>query len=535
MDFEYTICVLNRFCGYGNAVSFKDIDESDIASIENFVKSELQLTLKEELESTNTEYDHRQKSCFFGRFSSKPETFRFDKGELKQIMSSVKFVKRKVDEPEENANITYFNDAELEKNNKSYRKKLFKSVLGYVYGNIQNKGSDTVMTTIDSDKLKNTLFEKATSTFSKYPHLSAKREWNKTMVQVNKTDESIKGKIVCIYCEQNDTPGEVAVHCRSIHDTTWVTSNLITHINRRHDNQKKMDVALPTMAASVMSSIGNATSSKSSVDNSVNRSPAATSETTINLEIEPAIENEILECESTSFLFDNTMEVNFKEMMVDQVSVQMIKMDNLISQHGEQRRAVSFGKGSVIGNRKIEICEAKKDGNCLFTSLCHQIYHAPIGSDRHEKYKFDLRKDVVEHIETNFAGYIHQLKDRVFDRNPKIEKTAIDAECRKFLKEKLSQPTIWGGAETITAVSEIHQVNIVVINDDETCNMPCAFNSQYTKCALIFFSNTSGGIRNHYDSVISISNQLKARLLEILSVAENKRAELNNISKIDID
>lgn len=511
------------------------------------MKNELSTTLKEELESNNIQYDNKQKSSFFGRFSSKPEAFRFDKGELKQILASVKFVKNTVDQPEENSNIKYFTNEKIviDKNKRSHRKNLCNSVFGLIYGNIHHAGCGlavgAVMKNNETDKLRDKLFEKTANVFGKYPHLLAKREWDKSMIQISTTENGFKGVISCIYCEKSDRFSEVAVYCRSGNDANWINSNLISHINRRHNsNSNQSKEKIPSKNSdyeNVAPSNDNLTDADWPDGDSLfpdmgNFDSANISSTTINLKIEHVERNRDSENPSDN-AFDDTIEVDFEEIMLSQISQQIERMNDAVSQNGEETKCVYFGKGNIIANRNVVIREAEKDGNCLFSSLCHQIYYHPVGSEEHETQWIKLRNDVVKHIQKNFNDYVQYLKSRVYNLNSEVEEDMLHTECRKFLDE-LSKPYTWGGIETIRAVGEIFKVNIVVINDDKTCNMPCAFNSEYEKCVLVYFSIVGGTVRNHYDSVIGVSKPLGKKMFNMLVESEKKRDEFKNISCIEI-
>lgn len=124
--------------------------------------------------------------------------------------------------------------------------------------------------------------------------------------------------------------------------------------------------------------------------------------------------------------------------------------------------------------------------------------------------------EVVKHIHDNFLDSSVCLKTRVYQKIPlknenikeKCKQTATvdepekDSEdkCKKFL-DGLSVDA-WGGSETFKAFSEKYKVNIFVMNDDGTSNIPNRFEISHKKSLIIFYSNKS-----HYDSVVSISEE----------------------------
>lgn len=66
-------------------------------------------------------------------------------------------------------------------------------------------------------------------------------------------------------------------------------------------------------------------------------------------------------------------------------------MRNTAAKNNEKKRKCSVNV-SEIQSEKIEICEVKGDGNCLFSVAAHQMYHTRINSTQHYNYTDDLRK-----------------------------------------------------------------------------------------------------------------------------------------------
>lgn len=148
------------------------------------------------------------------------------------------------------------------------------------------------------------------------------------------------------------------------------------------------------------------------------------------------------------------------------------------------------------------------------------------------------------YIKENFDDFLHELKGRAYEQNNNGEKDEreIEITCHKFMDTKLIKPGVWGGAETFKAISKMHNVNIIVLNNDGSCNMPCRLNQKCARSLLIYFSSGRDDVENnnrvHYDSVISVSDTKLRDIANELTEVEIKREMFTkdaNCSHISID
>lgn len=153
------------------------------------------------------------------------------------------------------------------------------------------------------------------------------------------------------------------------------------------------------------------------------------------------------------------------------------------------------------------------DGNCLFASIVHQIYHYPTDSREHKVATKQLRADVVAHIllPENFDAFLFTLKDRVYDIKTKHEIIDMNTECKNYVQNILSKNGVWGGHETIIAASRIYRKNIVTFDESGSYYTANNKNSMYDgTIALAYrighYDNTGKPIRNHYNSVSDIDS-----------------------------
>lgn len=156
----------------------------------------------------------------------------------------------------------------------------------------------------------------------------------------------------------------------------------------------------------------------------------------------------------------------------------------------------------------ISIVEIAKDGNCLFGALAHQIFCCNVNTLAHHDKVAKLRADVVKHLNENMESFECLLKWRT-------ENTEIDSYS--FVNDLLSQPGYWGGEESLKAISEMYQVNIIIFNEGSTPLLPNGFNFDYKQTVWIAYRYDGIACsRNHYDSVYKIPDDLLDDIVEYL-------------------
>lgn len=103
-----------------------------------------------------------------------------------------------------------------------------------------------------------------------------------------------------------------------------------------------------------------------------------------------------------------------------------------------------------------------------------------------------------------------------------LDEANIIEECGNFVS-RLSLPGFWGGSETIRAVNEIHRANVIVFNEKGDFYLSCGFNQSYDRSIFLAYrlnketSKSGNVIRNHYDSVCAINEDLLYKCATILT------------------
>lgn len=85
IDIDIYCCSL---CGLSNSLSFKNIDQDDIAYIENYAQNNLPDLLKDHKEN-----DEHKNQIFFGAHASSPAKFSLNRGETKLLHELISHVK----------------------------------------------------------------------------------------------------------------------------------------------------------------------------------------------------------------------------------------------------------------------------------------------------------------------------------------------------------------------------------------------------------------------------------------------------------
>lgn len=485
------------FFGYGTPLTFKDVTENDIKNIEKYVQQDLPETLEAALVENKISYTNKQKSWFFGVFALKPEVFYITSGDLKLITKAIAHVNETIGN--NNNGIDHFDRKHFcaIKGRISYEQSMCDSVFGLVFGDTretQNKQKENILAA-----LRQKLFIRAKQIFHNHEtdEILSVRSFTLESVQVKLAQNGqTEGSVECSFCEETRPIANVKVYYREVARGSWILSNLNAHMTTHHSSIGEM-FKRRTKRAGIK--------------------PNRFEPKTEQLNLLPT---------------DSIVEDHLYQLMKRQI----IKMGNCVTKNQEAHYEVVFGPKSW---EAIKLCAAPGDGDCLFTSLSHQLNGYKIGSDELTEMASELRKNVVHYILENITDFSHELKGRIFESGAvKIHNLLED--CRDFVENSLAQEGFWGGVETIKAVSSMNGVNIIVINDDGSCNMPAHhLNSEFKTTILIFFSgskdNNHQTDRNHYDSVFWMADTMLANFAKKIVVSENQLRQMNDCSSISIE
>lgn len=486
------------------------------------------------LSETETVYNNKQKSWFFGAFASMPSKFYITGGEKKLIDRAIKLVKETVGEPESEAGLEHFSKEHFNtiKDKIPYERNMTDTVFGLVFGDVrENEKAEAERMMID---LKKKLFVRVKPIFGSFEcdEILAFRAFTLDSVNVSfNTNGLPQGSITCSFCDDRRSASDIKIFYRLIGNSgSWILSNLISHLERCHTPRNSEHLEFAENTEDVPGT--KCKRLKKNAKSKQNNKKTSERNTTIELVIQPIA----TKCEIDT--------VELESEFYSQMKQQIIKMGNIAAKnHDEFAETVlgTAGKGTKIW-KTIKYCQVSANGNCFFLSMSHQFFGCKIGSEQHIQHATELRQNVVSHIKEHFRRFQHELKGRVYDTWVDGADDDIDKACHDFIESYITDPPIWGGIEAIKALSEILKVNIIAVNDDGTCNMPSQFDMEKERSLLLFFQSLSqqkgnNNDRIHYDSVISLSDVKLKEFAKELTLMEIKHQTLasNDLSHISID
>lgn len=475
-------------CGFSNSIAFKAIDHEDIKVVENFVKGEFISIFRLHLhvdENTNGDcingdpmsaFSDADKRNFFGIYSSNPLKFAFLPGERKLINALVDHVKSTEDE-QKNWDHFQLNVNEIEKAKISW-KGTVRSCAGIYFGDkIRCTNNQLVLRKKSSTSmgLKNDLFEKTKKILKSFSDETSDEEthFNENMIDVIMNDDIVKAEAQCIFCMKLGKTKKINVQYQASKNSySWNFSNLKRHMetHAKHNKQVQSDISASFEAPS-----------------------------------EQTVEHECVEEN------DDGETSQYEDIVFTQLSVQNLKMKNATFSHNESKQSFCFNMDHAVSGT-VNISKIKADGNCMFGALAHQLFYLKLNSQEHKQFTSKLRQKTVEHIKLNFAEFAHDIKGRVFEMRGKVDD--IDKECTFFINFCLPKAGFWGGIESLKAISEVYDVNILIFNENGDYYFAQPFNPNRDRIVSIAFRNavkqtkTENKDRNHYDSVVEIFTEI---------------------------
>lgn len=464
------------------------------------------------------EVSQQHMTDIFGKFANTPSKFQFERGEVSLIKELVAHVKQVVDGNGENSGLHRFKFKQYKKAkvNKARAKK----------SPIERSVNTTVDTHIDENTatlLRKQLLDKVVFCLKQTGFEMEAEVVNIRIIDVQVEGSQIYGHITCIMCENNANKKSTKRVFYNDSNGCWVISNYQKHLQRVHQ--------LSTGAGTIRSKRNMKPTGRVCDDSSLPR--VKMEESSIEMTTEKshteidAMERvcgdsslpEIKREESLIELFiekshtENTHLIEIhSDWLYKQLADQIAKMvTGYLTNGDEMSRMVTDIEGTMIN---VTVAPVKEDGNCLFAAIAHQLHQHPIDSVEHQEATKLLRAEVVEYIlrAENFERFFHTLKDRVYDTKAANEINDITIECKMFVRHVLARGgsrNAWGGFESIKAVSEIHEVNIITFIEEGTCIIHPNKNTMHENTIAIayrvgYHENSGKEIRNHYDSVIDV-------------------------------
>lgn len=506
-------------CGINNATVFEKVTDEDINIVEQYVRTQLPDILVSIALQNGVEPNIIEKSFFFSKkYGSDPSKFSFVHGEKMLIREIAAHVNSKMN-VKRNDGTNYFALKPEDKLIKFPSKTIVNTSVGLIYGDHASlKKSMSKPVDQSPTDLKSKLMKSAQALTKNYRKGSLSNAPGLTddMIHIDFKDmKNVKATVECIFCGHK---------CRvslkkSQSAGSWTLSNLKTHykscITKKH--------VKPVNRCQIVDDIG-------MDDRDADLSDELTDdvcETTIELDIQADLRAYNIEMDDKQLEYY----ANLNDKLQTQMTVQNVKMNNAVYANAEMQVEIEIATDSS-SFESINVCLADSDGNCMLTACCHQLYGTIMGSIQQNTLSINMRNDTVKHIRENLTLYEHDIKGRIYEKFPGRVIDDIQKDCEWYLDRFLSRDRWWGGAESLKAISIIHQTNVIVFNEKGEVNFGAPFDPDFKRSIMIAFrcSNSSGEDRsnknrNHYDSVVNISEK-------VISMCSNSLLKSYWVSKL---
>lgn len=496
----------NRLCNFSNAPVVGSLVSDDFDYLQNFIRNDLHEILVSKYDEKSLGFDNHYNSCFYGIYSSLRSKFSFTRGDLKILQLVVENVANKLRE-EECSDIEYHysvKNKQIKKSVDSWQSNLVETPIGMFYGD-KNDGETGKLQVLNAEDLETNLAARCKKIVDFFSNLKKIREFDKSCVSIHYNNGTYKGTVTCPFCEMLSRVVHVKVSYQMCGKSgSWVCSNLAKHINHHHVEGKD-ETGAEREVCSKKAKMCKVPSIKTSSINPPMHSESRSS--LLKLEIEPVYRPTPT---SKDIQFDAVHE-DHKYAFLKQLSTQNIGMTNATILNFES--VVEFySEYDLVDesrSKQVRCCRIEGDGDCLFGSISHQLLGEKIYSADHRNSTLNLRRRTVSYIKDNIDRFMPYMKDRVYTQlekrgiNPReVTHINLKAECLNFLETKLIDKA-WGGTELLKAISGMELVNILIINDDGSCNMVTDFVNSYPRSITICFDQNN----KHYDSVVSVDEQ----------------------------
>lgn len=120
----------------------------------------------------------------------------------------------------------------------------------------------------------------------------------------------------------------------------------------------------------------------------------------------------------------------------------------------------------TIYEGKCSVVNVHQDGNCMFASFAHQLFQRDIASREHNQLTACLRRLAVQHISEHSLDRTlrNLMDDRIESDFPELLRYDKN-ESFFLLLQTLSQPSVWGGLECLTALARTFHCTVVTYRE----------------------------------------------------------------------
>lgn len=508
-------------CHFNNILNMLNLTNEDIGQIEKCVREDtlayLENKMKINFDCDEVLHEDLLVDYFGDLYASDPTKFRFEIGDIKLI----NLVRDHIKSQYEKNGAKYLRRFKEKKVRKMKPKngvdsKSNDALIELSYPEENDDGNDSH--SMNCQSLSIQLVERLKVYLLKFKiNASIIQQVNLNTVTVEVLERGgIIAGVYCMLCQKEKPkkklrPMKVYYKNDGKGSKYWVLSNLGQHINKSHGQNAKSsehvdeDLNMDTDPETAENEVKSQLLEISTIE-------------TIDVSVENIIQN---------------IESNEDKKLFDQISAQINKMFTTTMMNNEQLEEIPFDLLDQKSH-KLMVVNMPGDGSCLFHSVTHQLYNFEASSAEHKRASVQLRQAVCKHISMHFTSFKLQLKGRVYETVDEDEIKDMNAECLFILNERLPQSSFYGGMETLLAVSQMFNVNILVFDEGGTCNFPAGFNDSYDRTLILayrlneFAQQEDENLRNHYDSVCEMASKEISDTFKFLSRALKNRVEISD-------
>lgn len=465
-------------------------------------------------ETNNGSKDNYDPVNTFGEiYAMSPDKFQFLRGERNFIKIIVAHVQKLVDNGGENKGLAQFKERKRKKTQKTNINHQF-----CIDNNAKENSADSKSTNCQSN---NELYDKIINCLKSYEVDTNGYDVN--MVHVDPS--GAYGNIKCILCG-DDSSKRVTYYQPGNRTAYWVLSNFTSHLEKKH----KLVPARSKSTNKTNKKIKINADSSSTLKFNENRSDDSSNEThnfvplneisqhdsncnllgecVINLENEN--EDYSLEIVEVEIAQPNMQPSEISNSwLYSQIAEQVRKMIAAQLTHSECTEQMEF-KFKNQDARIVYIIKIPGDGNCLFTSIAHQLWPTAVTSAECKENAKKIRATVVEHILANIKMYQMYIEDNLYQiKSLNNDDASIETKCKMWVRHVLSRQGNWAGIESIKAVSHIYRVNVVTFHECGTVTMVQAAKQHFDRTIILayrFYLKDDERIYNHYDSICDMDS-----------------------------
>lgn len=520
--------IFSRWCGYANAISFMKIDDVDLDYIEQYVRTELLQRLSEKCVRNKTDLDVHEREFFFGVYADSIQEFKILRGQrlfLLEIALNLRLMFQTKGFQE------FFKQFDVPPTCKISKSDTVPLSVGLFYGTQRKYDRQVAMKEmLSSNEMVSDLFTKIELLFKSFKCLKSVRPIGEEIIKLVKFDGGFRADVICVFCAGNDCDNEALIRRMSVQmdkSGCWNLSNFRKHLVRHTKNLLKHDKETnpitdnhdfqnenyPDFDENILQSTPKNEQKSVGIESVSSLASSQFSESAImSLPVVDDDDIELPECVGNGTL----------SLLLKQFTQQNMKLIEAVLKNNEK---IHFMVAKVDGTTAdLKVVKIEGDGNCLYSAIQHQLRYVNVGDKEHKVLSSGLRKQVVNHIEKNFERFkqILKLKLNVSD----------DDDIKEFISKDLSQEGYWGGEETLVAVSEMFNTNILIINENGPCYFSCGFNPDRKSTIFLayrmakskgkFLYKNKQPVYNHYDSICEMSKELLYKCAKNLSAKLDK-------------